>query len=54
MQSFPKFTGSTLWGEFAWVGEIIFGWKFMVRGQFSGGKGTSGAIDLEPNFAYSN
>ena len=35
MHSFPQFTCSTLWGEFAWVGAIIFEGNFLVRGQFS-------------------
>ena len=37
MHSFPQFTRSTLWGEFAWVGAIIFEGNFLVRGQFSSG-----------------
>ena len=51
---FTKFTRSTLWGEFAWVGAIIFVGNFMVRGQFSGGncmggQFSSGAIILWGN-----
>ena len=42
MQSFPQFTRSSLWGEFAWVGAIILGGDIIVRGQFS-----SGVIVLE-------
>ena len=44
MHSFTQFTHSTVWGEFVWVGMIIFGVNFMVRGQFSGGQFSSGAI----------
>ena len=33
MYSFPWFTRSTLWGEIAWVGGIIFRGNFMVRGR---------------------
>ena len=35
MHSFPQFSRSDLWGEFAWVGTIIYEENFMVRGQFS-------------------
>ena len=35
MHSFPQFSRSTLWGEFVWVGTIIYGENFMVGGQFS-------------------
>ena len=38
MYSFPQFTGTTLWGKFAWVGEIIF-WRNILWGCNSpGGK----------------
>ena len=44
MYSFPQFTRSTLWGEFAWEGTIIFE-DFMVRGQFlEGGQFSSRAV----------
>ena len=39
MRSLPQFTRSTRWGEFTWVGAIIFEGNFMVSGQFSGGGG---------------
>ena len=44
MHSFPQFTHSIRWGEFAWVGAIIFKGNFMVNGQFSGRQFSSGAI----------
>ena len=44
MHSFPQFSRSTLSGEFARVGAIIFGKNFMVRGQISSGQFTSGVI----------
>ena len=44
MHSFPQSTRSTLWGEFIWVGAIIYGENFMLRRQLSGG-----AIFLEGN-----
>ena len=44
MQSFPRFTRSSLWVEFTWVGGMIFGGNFIVREQFSGGQLSSGAI----------
>ena len=51
MHNFLQFTCSTLWEEFAWVGAIIYGGNFMVRGQFSSGAiirgGDGGAIVLE-------
>ena len=46
MHSFPQFTRATLWGEFTWVGTIIFG-NVMKRAQFSVGQFSSGAIVLE-------
>ena len=46
MHNFPQFTHGTLWSEFVWVGAINFEGKFMVRGQFSGGQFSSGAIIL--------
>ena len=49
MHSFPQFTRSTLSGEFTWVGAIIFGGNFIVRGQFSGGQFSSGTIILGGN-----
>ena len=42
MHSFPQFTRSTLWGEFAWVGAIIFEGNFLVRWQFSSGQLSGG------------
>ena len=36
MHGFPQFTRSTLWGELAWVGTIIFVGILMVWGQSSG------------------
>ena len=48
MRSFPQLTRSTLWGEFVWVGAIIYGWKLRWGGQLSGGQFSSGAIVLEP------
>ena len=44
MHGFPQFTLSTRWGEFAWVGTIIFEGNSMVSGQFSGCQFSSGAI----------
>ena len=44
MHSFPQFSRSTLSGEFARVGAIIFGKHFMVRGQISSGQFTSRVI----------
>ena len=35
MHSLPQFTRSTRWGEFAWVGAIIFEGNFTVSGEFS-------------------
>ena len=46
MHSFPQFTCSTLWGEFAWVGAIIFEGNFLVRGQFSSGQLSGGGGQL--------
>ena len=46
MHSFPQFTRSTLWGEFAWVGAIIFEGNFLVRGQFSSGQLSGGGGQL--------
>ena len=46
MHSFPQFTCSTRWGEFTWVGAIIFGWNFIGRGQLFSGAIVRGAIFL--------
>ena len=43
MHSFPQFTRSTLWREFALVGAIIFEGNFMVRREIVRGKFSSGA-----------
>ena len=48
MHNFPQFTRSSLWGEFTWVGAIIFGENVIVRRQFSWEQFSSGAIVLEP------
>ena len=54
MHSFPLFTLSTRWGEFAWVGTIILEGNFMVTGQFSGGQFSSGAIVRRAIFLRGN
>ena len=56
MRSLPQFTRSTRWGEFTWVGAIIFEGNFMVSGQFSGGGGQfcSGAIVQGTIFLWGN
>ena len=58
MHSFPQFTRSVLSGKLAWVEAIIFGGKFMVRGQLSGkqlsgGQFSSVTIVLEPILCFS-
>ena len=35
-------TRTSLWGKFTWVGAIIFGGNFIVRGQFSRGQLSGG------------
>ena len=54
MHSFPQFARSALWGEFPWMGAIIFGENFIVRGQFSGGQLSSGEIIVEGHCPGSN
>ena len=54
MHSFLQFTRSALWGEFAWMGAIIFEGNFMVRGQLSGGQFSLGAIFLGGNCTGGN
>ena len=36
MRSFPQLTRGTLWGEFVWVGAIIYGGKLIWRGNCPG------------------
>ena len=54
MHSFLQFTRSALWGEFAWMGAIIFEGNFMVRGQLSGGHFSLEAIFLGGNCTGGN
>ena len=49
IHSFLKFTRSTLWGEFAWMGAIIFEGNYMVWRQLPRGQFSLGAIFLGDN-----